>query len=35
MTGMTQNATPALIIFDGGLLQIEQITAIAHQRAQV
>ena len=31
---MTQNASPVLIIFDGAPLQIEQITAIAHQQAQ-
>ena len=31
---MTQNARPVLIFFDGTPLQIEQITAIAHQQAQ-
>ena len=31
---MTQNANPALIVFDGSLLQIEQINAIAHARSK-
>lgn len=31
---MTQNARPVLVFFDGTPLQIEQITAIAHQQAQ-
>ena len=31
---MTQNANPALIVFDGSPLQIEQINAIAHARSK-